>query len=115
VSDASSLTGGHLENIPSFLMPECLPVNDKMIGSCFNFAAFAYGVRVALQHISYIPTITYAVVGAGQAVLIAGIEKTLEFVFYLWPGKLLNDTVVHNEELLLLCIGEFWGPRSLPR
>jgi hypothetical protein len=86
-----------------------------MIGSCFNFAAFAYGVRVALQHISHIPTITYAVVDAGQAVFTAGIEKARVSVLYLWPGELLDNAVVHNEELLLLRVGKSWGPRSLSR
>ena len=83
-----------------------------MIGSRFNFAAFAYRVRVALQHISHIPTITYAVVDAGQAILTAGIEKACVFVLYLWPGELLDDAVVHDEEFLLLRVRKSWG---LPR
>jgi len=68
-----------------------------MICSCFNFAAFAYEVRVTLQHISHIPTITYTVVDAGQAVLTAGTEKAHVFVLYLWSGERLNDAVVHDE------------------
>ena len=30
-------------------------------------------------------------------------------------AELLNDTVVHNGELLLLRVGNSWGPRSLSR
>jgi hypothetical protein len=86
-----------------------------MIGSCFNFAAFAYGVRVALQHISHIPTITYTVVDAVQPILTARTEKARVFVLYLWPGELLDDAVVYDEELLLLRVRKSWGPRSLPR
>lgn len=86
-----------------------------MIGSCFNLATFACGVGVALQHVSHIPTITYAVVDAGQAIFTAEVEKARVFIHYLWPGELLNDTVVHNEELLLLRVGNSWGPRSLSR
>jgi hypothetical protein len=86
-----------------------------MTSSCFNFAAFAYGVKVALQHISHIPTITNALLDTGQAILTAEIEKARVLVLCFWPGELLDDAVVHDEELLFLRVRKSWGPRGLPR
>lgn len=86
-----------------------------MIGSCFNFATFAYGVRFVLQQVSHIPVITSATVDAGQAVFTAGIERARIFVLYLWPGELFDDAVVPDEELLVLRVRKSWWPRGLPR
>lgn len=89
---------------------EVTKVGEELAGEvsslALDLAAVTHGaVRAGLEDLLHTPVLANAVVDAGEAILGAKVEESGELVFNLGPGKLLDHTVVHDEELLLFTVG----------
>ena len=88
---------------------EVAKVGEELAGEvsslALDLAAVTHGaVGAGLEDLLHAPVLADTVVDAGEAVLRAQVEEGGELVFNLGPGELLDHTVVHDEELLLLAV-----------
>lgn len=69
--------------------------------------------RVDLGGFRHLPVLANAIVDASEAIFSTQFENICEFVLDLRPGKSSNDTIVHDEELLLLRVGKSCWPTNV--
>jgi hypothetical protein len=69
-----------------------------------DLVTITHGVEVGFENCVHAPHLACAVVNAGDGILGAQVEEARKLDLYLGPRLLPNNTVVHDEESLFICV-----------